>query len=299
MNTIFNIQKFCINDGPGIRTTVFLKGCPLDCAWCHNPESKTLAPEIMYNARLCIGCRLCEKACDNGCHCFSDGAHIFNREECISCGACSEVCPSKALESAGYECDADEIIADVMRDKTFYDTSGGGITLSGGEPMFQFSFAKALLQKAKEKGLHTCIETCGYAPREHFEIIAPLIDVFLYDYKLTDENEHIKYTGVSNKKILENLRFLDSLGKSIILRCPIIPNINDNTEHFRGIADIANAHSGIIEINIEPYHPLGKSKAEQLGKTYSVDISEFPSAEKVSEWIKYISSLTEKPVKKA
>ena len=299
MNTVFNIQKFCINDGPGIRTTVFLKGCPLDCTWCHNPESKSQKPEIMYNARLCIECGLCEKACDKGCHSFSEGVHIFNREACISCGACSDACRSKALECAGYKADADEIIKDVMRDKEFYDTSGGGITLSGGEPMLQFSFAKEILTKAKEKGLHTCIETCGYAPREHFEKIAPYVDIFLYDYKLTDENEHIKYTGVSNKKIIENLYYLDSLGKSIILRCPIIPNINDNAVHFRGIADIANALRGVTEINIEPYHPLGKSKAEQLGKTYTVDISEFPSEEKIAECIKEISSHTEKTVKKA
>lgn len=299
MNTVFNIQKFCTNDGPGIRTTVFLKGCPLDCLWCHNPESKRTAPEIMYNERLCIGCGLCEKQCENACHTLSENSHSYNRNGCTACGKCAEVCPAKAVEIAGNELCADDIIKEVLRDEAFYKTSGGGITLSGGEPMLQFAFTLEILEKAKEKGLHTCMETSGFAPKEHFERVAPFVDIFLYDYKLSDENEHIKYTGVSNKKILENLFHLDSLGKSIILRCPVIPGINDTAAHFEAISAVANKLSNIIEINVEPYHPLGSSKAKQLGLEYKLGNISFPDSATVEKWMEKIASLTAVPVKKA
>lgn len=298
--TVFNIQKFCINDGPGIRTTVFLKGCPLSCLWCHNPESKAAKPELMYDVRKCIMCGKCATVCPSGCHSFSEEkGHIFDREKCISCGKCEEVCYSSALEMAGKLREAEDVIAEVMKDKAFYDNSGGGMTLSGGEPMLQFDFAYELFRLAKEKGLHTCIETCGYAPSENYRKIAPLVDIFLFDYKETDPLRHKEYTGVTNELILDNLRMLDEMGAKTVLRCPIIPTLNDREDHFKGIADTANSLKNVLEINIEPYHPLGSGKSAMLGKKYALDELTFPSDDTVKEWIEKISKMTSLTVKKA
>jgi pyruvate formate lyase activating enzyme len=186
-----------------------------------------------------------------------------------------------------------------MRDKVFYDTSGGGITLSGGEPMAQFDFTYELLSLAKKEGLHTCMETCGFALTDQYEKIAPLVDIFLFDYKETDSKLHREYTGVPNEPILHNLKVLDSLGARTILRCPIIPTCNDRDEHFEGIARIANELKNLLEINIEPYHPLGKGKCELLGRDYRLSDLGFPKDETVKEWMEKISSKTSVPVKKA
>ena len=203
--TIFDIKGFALNDGPGIRTTVFMKGCPLDCLWCHNPESKSRKSELFFDSRKCVGCRSCE-VCPYGCHVFTDTEHIFNREKCIACGKCAAECYTDALELVGTEKSVEEIIAEVMKDEAFYENSGGGMTLSGGEPMFQFDFTYELLKRAKENGLHTCIETCGFAKWEQYEKIADLVDIFLFDYKETDPGKHKEFTGVTNELILENLK---------------------------------------------------------------------------------------------
>ena len=297
--TIFNIQKFSINDGPGIRTTVFMKGCPLNCLWCHNPESKGTHPDLFYDAKKCILCGACGAACEKGCHSFSEQGHIFNREECIRCGKCAESCVAEALEKVGYSITVEEAIGEVMKDVVFYQNSGGGMTLSGGEPMAQFAFTKELLTVAKEKGLHTCMETCGYAPWDHYDSIRDLVDIFLFDYKLTDPALHKQYTGVTNERILENLRKLDAAGAATILRCPIIPTINDTEEHFAGIAKTAESLQNVLEINIEPYHPLGNSKLQMLGKDYPLAELTFPENETVEHWMASVRSQTDVPVKKA
>ncbi len=297
--TIFNIQKFSINDGPGIRTTVFMKGCPLRCLWCHNPESNSSKLEMFFNAEKCVGCRRCAGACKRGGHIFGEASHSYLRESCIMCGECAKECLTDALEVVGREASVDEVIADVMRDKIFYDNSGGGMTLSGGEPMAQFEFTYGLLKAAKEKGLHTCIETCGFAKSENYAKIVPLIDIFLFDYKETDPVRHKEYTGVDNRLILENLKMLDEMGAKIILRCPIIPTLNDREEHFKGIADMANSLKNVLEINIEPYHPLGSGKSETLGKEYALKELTFPEEATVTEWIAKVASMTAVPVKKA
>ncbi|MBO5222969.1 MAG: glycyl-radical enzyme activating protein [Clostridia bacterium] len=296
---VFNIQKFSVNDGPGIRTTVFLKGCPLSCIWCHNPESKKAFPELMYSADKCVMCGKCANVCPKNVHLFKNNVHIVKRENCIVCGKCEEECLYEALEIAGKEKSVEEVIDEVMKDKVFYETSNGGITLSGGEPLLQYDFSLEILKRAKQEGLHTAMETCGYTSEEKIREIASYVDLFLFDYKITDAELHKKYTGVSNERIIRNLRLLNGIGKQIILRCPIIPGINDTDGHFSGIANLANELDCVSEINIEPYHPLGKSKAEKLGVEYELSDLKFTEEEQTQSWIKAVSQKTFKPVKKA
>lgn len=297
--TVFNIQKFSINDGPGIRTTVFLKGCPLNCLWCHNPESKSTKREVFYNFEKCAGCARCANICPNGCHIIEEGKHIYNRDKCIACGECTDGCFTEALETVGETKTVDEVIKEVLKDKDFYENSGGGITLSGGEPMLQFEFTYELLKRAKLEGLHTCIETCGFTKSENLKKIAPFVDIFLFDYKESNSEKHKEFTGVSNESIIENLKMLDKMGSKTILRCPIIPTLNDREDHLNGIAELANGLENIIEINVEPYHPLGSSKAMFLNKEYPLKELTFPDGDTVEKWIGTISSKTNITVKKA
>ena len=272
--TIFHIQRFSTSDGPGIRTVVFLKGCPLNCAWCHNPESQSTANEIFFKKELCIGCEGCAGVCSEGGHIFLEGTHHFDREECVVCGKCAEICCSNALEICGEKKNAEEVLDIVLRDKPFYSESGGGITLSGGEPLMQYDFTILLLKLAKEQGIHTAIETSGFSPRDLTKL-HPYTDLWLYDIKLFPDDAHIKYTGVSNKVIFENLYLLDSIGAKIVLRCPIIPNVNMMPAHFESLANLANRLNNVIAIHLEPYHPLGLSKALQLNKKQSYENDEF------------------------
>ncbi len=297
--TIFNIQKFCINDGPGIRTTVFVKGCPLNCLWCHNPESKAVHRELFYNAEKCIGCRRCAAVCEAGCHTADQNGHRFDRTGCMLCGRCAEGCYAGALETVGREITVQEALDEVLKDAAFYKNSGGGMTVSGGEPMAQFDFTLQLLQAAKAEGLHTCMETCGFAPAAHYEQAAPFVDIFLFDYKLTDPAAHQKYTGVPNDVILQNLRLLDGLGAATVLRCPIIPGINDEPAHLLAIAQTANSLAHVLEVNVEPYHPLGSSKSRMLGREYALKDLGFAENSTVEGWIAAIQAHTAVPVKKA
>lgn len=244
-------------------------------------------------------CGRCSFVCPNECHIFDNDKHIFKRENCNSCGLCAKECFFDALENVGEEKGVEEVLKEVLKDEVFYSTSGGGMTVSGGEPMYQPEFTYQLLKSAKEKGIHNCIETCGFASWENFDKIREFVDIFLFDWKITDPEKHKEFTGVSNEVILRNLRMLDENGSKIILRCPIIPTINNNEEHFKGIADIANSLKNILEINIEPYHPLGSNKSEMLGKDYKLKDLTFPTDETVQNWIATISAMTDIPVKKA
>ena len=283
---IFNIQRFSTSDGPGIRTTVFFKGCPLSCAWCHNPESHEIKNEIFYDAKKCIGCAFCAKACKNSCHIFENG-HIFFRENCEKCGECAGLCPTKAIEVCGKDTSVDEVMKTVLRDVPFYEQSGGGITLSGGEPLMQYDFAQKLLEKAKEKGIHTAIETSGYCKRS-LEKIARFVDLWLFDVKLLNDDEHKKYTGVSNEQIIENLKYLDGIGAKIILRCPIIPEVNLKKDHFEKLAILAKSLENVIAIQLEPYHPLGISKSALLGKKESFSNGEFLNKEALTDFARFL-----------
>lgn len=273
---IFNIQRFCVNDGPGIRTAVFLKGCPLACAWCHNPESQAFKPEILFYRDKCTGCGRCRV---------------------LTADCTNFVCFYGAKEICGKTVDSDDVISEVLKDKIFYDTSGGGMTLSGGEPLFQPEFTLALLQSAKENKIHTALETCGFADTEVMKKAAKLTDLFLFDYKETDPLLHKKFTRQDNGRILDNLRLLDLLGKEVILRCPIIPGYNDRADHFAGIAETANRYNCITHIEIEPYQSLGEGKYQALGrKNLHIAVPEEPV---IAGWLENLRCLTGKEVKRA
>lgn len=280
---IFNIQHFSLDDGPGIRTTVFFKGCPLDCAWCHNPESKAYEPEISFSADRCRMCGKCEIVCPENAHSITDNKHIFDREKCKKCKMCSNVCVLEAIKIIGKEYTVDEIMEEISKDAVFFGTDGG-LTLSGGEPLLQYDFSLNLLKSAKKKDINTAIETSGYTTKDLQEI-SKYVDLWLYDIKILDDDLHKQYTGASNKQILKNLYYLDDIGAKIILRCPIIPGVNMNNKHFEELVVLINHLNNAEAVHIEPYHPLGISKSEQLGRKQVYENREFLEKDKLIEFV--------------
>jgi len=262
---VLDIFRCSLHDGPGIRTAVFLKGCPLGCLWCHNPESQAMAPVLSFNAERCTRCGACVPACPNACHTVQANQHTINRAACTACGQCAAVCPANALEIKGRLMTVDQVIAEVSKDADYYRGSGGGLTLTGGEPMMQFDFTRALLSAARQLGIHTAIETSGAASAGHYRQILPLIDLFLFDYKGTDPALHAQHTGASNGLILQNLDMLYTAGANITLRCPLVPGINDTDQHLAGIAAMAKRYPRLTGIEIMPYHPMGNEKARRTG----------------------------------
>ena len=295
---VFDIKRFAIHDGPGIRTTVFLKGCPLSCLWCHNPESQDKKKEIFFMPEKCIGCGYCVQVCPKNCHTIKNNVHTYLRHECERCGKCAEQCYAHALEEVGRKMSVDEVMREVLKDRAFYTTSEGGVTISGGEPMEQFDFTKALLEDAKSNNLHTCLDTSGFAPFVHYEQLLDYVNIFLYDIKETDSDKHLKSTGVPMDLIYENIYKIDKAGAVIILQCPIIPELNERYDHFERIANLANKLSNIMAIEITPYHPLGKSKSNHLGKEYPISEAPFSEENKVKEWQRYIQERTKIVVKR-
>lgn len=292
---VFDIQRFSLNDGPGIRTTVFLKGCLLHCDWCHNPESQSFRPQLMFNSDKCMDCFECVKACPNGVHQSVHGKHVIQFEQCNLTGECVEACPQQALKISGEQKNVEEIMRIVLKDKEYYLNTGGGLTISGGEPMAQFEFTKALLTAAKREGLHTSLDTCGIASTEKFKELIPLTDLFLYDYKLTDDSEHKRFTGAGNRQVLENLDFLMKSGAGVILRCPIIPGINDNEEHLEGIAELVRKYPGLKSVEILPYHTMGRSKFNAAGMDYKLRLLQPGTEDDKARWIDYFKSSPENP----
>lgn len=284
-------------DGPGIRTTVFFKGCPLKCKWCHNPESQTVITELGYDATACISCLRCASVCQQGCHTAKDGEHSFDRTSCTACGKCASI-GCLALNVYGKEVTVDEVLTEVLKDVDYYQESGGGLTLSGGEPFYQAEFCLELLQKAKQNGLHTAVETCGFVSQKVLEKSLDLVDLYLFDFKETNSSLHEEFTGKTNSLIIENLKYLDANGKKIVLRCPIIPNFNAREEHFKGIGELANSLKNATEIVVEPYHDFGVSKYARLGREYLVK-SSIPSSEDIDEYLQKIQKHTNKKVIKA
>lgn len=259
-----NIQRMSVHDGDGLRTTVFLKGCPVRCIWCHNPESQKFENEVLFMEDRCVLCGACVKVCPNGCHEITDGKHVFHREKCDACLKCVEACPAKALTSASKEYTVEQVLEIVCRDKLFYGEDGG-LTISGGEPMSQIAFTEELCKQAKQAGLNVDVETCGYCPTEYFDRILPYVDEFLYDVKAIPE-KHKEFTGVESDLILENLKYICEKGATVVLRCPIIPGCNDTKEHYAFIQSLAKALPNIKRVDLEPYHAFGLGKYTQLGR---------------------------------
>ncbi len=291
--TVFNIQRFSLYDGPGIRTVVFLKGCPLSCIWCHNPEGKKREKQVLFNENKCIGCMECASVCPESLHRSCDGYHVFMRSECVACGKCTDACCSGALSMAGREMTADEVMEEVLRDLPFYGESGGGLTLSGGEPLMQGEFSLELLRLAKEAGISTCVETCGFADTDVIRRAAKYTDVFYFDYKATDEAEHRRLCGVGLDVIMKNLSALDGMGARVTLRCPIVPGANYTEEQILGIAETARRYDCVKEIHLEPYHDLGISKSAQLGEE-SVFSAKAPNRDELTEKCDEISKICNK-----
>lgn len=254
---IFDIQRFCTKDGDGIRTTVFFKGCPLRCLWCHNPESQHPAMEQMQKAK------------------------------------------EEGKEHCGKEYSVEQVMDVVLKDRLYYENSGGGLTLSGGEPLLQWEFCRTLMKEAKKQGLHIALETCGMAEEKVIRESARWVDLYLFDFKESDPFRHKDYTGAENQRILENLRVLDGLGKKIILRCPIIPQYNDRKAHFEAIGALADSLSHLSKVQVEPYHSFGEDKYRRLGRSYPLKGMKAPSKEQVDEWIREIQRNTQKAVERA
>ncbi len=281
---VSNIQRFSIYDGPGIRTTVFLKGCNLRCFWCHNPENLISKPEIQFFEEKCIGCGKCFELCPQVAHRLEDGKRSFMRENCQGCGRCAESCYAEALELVGQEMTADEVIDTVLRDMPFYVKSGGGVTFSGGEALIQREFINTLLIKSKKRGLHCTIDTAGHVPWKTFEDILDYVDLFLYDIKIMNSDKHREATGVSNEMILENLKRLVAEGASVWVRIPIIPGFNDSLEEMEDIALFVKETGGVDLVELLPYHNIGQSKYESLGMIYGArDIKEPPTKEHMAK----------------
>ena len=254
---VFDIKTFAVHDGPGIRTTFFLKGCPLHCKWCQNPESISPAQYLAYNSLLCLHCGACRAVCPKLGEDF-----MLERADCTLCGKCVEVCLPAARKFAGREIPPDEILTRARADRPFFDSSCGGVTFSGGECMLYPEYLRACLTLLKEDGIHTCIDTCGAVPQEHFEEILPFADLFLYDLKKLDPDLHREYTGRDNRQILENLRFLCARGKEVIIRVPLIPGYTDSEEDIRAIAHFVKEELGgaVRRVELLPYNKLAESK---------------------------------------
>lgn len=290
---VFDLQRSNVNDGPGIRTSVFLKGCSLRCAWCHNPESQALRPQLSFRRDLCMGCRRCAAVCPNDAHKFEETGHTVRFERCAACGACVRACPANALRLLGRRTTAEEVADEAERDRPFYERSGGGVTLTGGEPMYQFEFACEVLRLCRERGLHTCMETCGAASREKYAQAAALTDLFLFDYKATPAALHRDLTGADSGEILSNLAFLYEIGAKVVLRCPLVPGVNDTPEHLRAIAALSQRYPGLLGVEVMAYHDMGKGKRRQIGLPPSPVTDGIPSADEAVKrgWLAQLREL--------
>lgn len=266
---VTEIQRFSLHDGPGIRSTVFLKGCNLRCAWCHNPETLHPKPEVQYFPDKCLGCGWCLKACPHEAHEITPQGHVFHRSEhCTACGNCTSGCYAQALVMVGRCMTADEVAAEVRRDRPFYQESGGGVTLSGGEPLCQPEFSRAILQQSKAEGLNTAMETNLAAPWHQLQKLLPWLDLVLLDLKHLQTEVHREWTGVPNERIIDNARRLGELQLPLIVRTPVVPGVNDDSQVIDGIAALIASFPNLLYYELLPYHPLGTGKYQSLEMSY-------------------------------
>jgi len=293
---VFDIQRFSVHDGPGIRTTVFLKGCSLRCFWCHNPEGLHPRPEIRFFPDRCISCGECVIVCPQGAQAIENGTRVYRRERCQTCGRCVQTCYAGGLILVGQEMTVEQVVTEILRDRAFYETSGGGVTLSGGEPVLQRDFAQAILERCKAEGLHTAIETCGNCRWEDLSTLLAVTDLIMMDLKHMDPEKHRAVTAVSNKRILANARRLAQTNKPIIFRVPVVPTVNDTPEEIdviaafvRRLADLRSEqghHSdGCDDTSLEllPFHRLAGDKYRSLGLDYRARDLTQPSKEKMAQ----------------
>lgn len=280
--TIFDIKKFSVHDGPGIRTTVFLKGCPLKCRWCHNPESQAAGPEMIFRAGRCIQCRACLPVCPQNAIFMNGGGAVTNRELCTRCGLCVDACYAEAREQIGREMPAAQVMAEILRDVPFYDESGGGVTFSGGEPLSQPRFLTALLRACKANEIHTALDTSGYAPWAVIDGLRRDVDLFLYDLKAMDFRLHRRLTGVSNGRILKNVQKLAERGHKIIIRVAVIPGVNDHVDNLIATAAFVANLPGVNRVDLLPYHNLAVDKYHRLDKPYSLAHTGVPQPDQLA-----------------
>ena len=287
---IFNIQKFSTHDGDGVRATIFFKGCPLRCMWCHNPESQHYYKELIFHHHKCTACGRCVAKCKQGANSIVDGKIVFDRSKCTACGVCTDWCITEARELAGKEYTVDALVKEAMKDKIFYEQSGGGVTLSGGEVMASqhMDYVEEVCRKLHENGVSVFIDTSGYTDYENLKRILPYVDVFLYDIKVMDPEDHKKYIGVDNSLILENLKKLSDEGAGLYIRLPIIQQVNATDEHIESVIHFLkenNIHAR--QVNLLPYHDIGKGKYASLDMEYHDDEMSVP----VSELMEHFKSM--------
>lgn len=286
---LFNIQRYSLHDGPGIRTIPFFKGCPLACKWCSNPESQRPQPELMFKKSDCIRCGKCIDACKQRAI-SADNPFFIDRERCIQCGDCTRVCPTQALEMKGKRMTVSEVMRELQKEENLYRRAGGGVTLSGGEPLAQPEFARELLKACKEKGWHTAIETTGFTSKAVIEDVFPWVDLALTDIKAIDPRVHEQNTGVNNRQILENLIRISFITKTIV-RIPVIPGVNDNAQEIRSIAEFARLMSGVDTLHLLPYHAFGENKYHLLGRIYPLSAAKTHSPEKMDTLKNVVESM--------
>lgn len=278
---LFDIKRFAVHDGPGIRTTLFLKGCSLKCAWCHNPESHSRHPQLAYYPHKCIHCGQCLSACDQAAHEMNQEKHIFHRDKCIACGACESVCLGNALKLYDQQMTVEETLTLVLADRDFYEQSNGGVTLCGGEPLIQSKFCFELLSALKKEKINTAVDTCGSVEWKNIETVLPVSDLFLYDLKHIDDSKHREYTGSSNHVILDNLQKLSQCDIPIEIRIPIIPGFNSDPQSLDAFGQVLSELSNITAVKILAYHDLARSKYNALGMPDTMPHVNTPSPEKM------------------
>jgi pyruvate formate lyase activating enzyme len=287
LGLVFNIQRYSTEDGPGIRTTIFLKGCPMRCPWCHNPEGISNRPELIWYAVRCIGARDCLRVCPRDALNLTPKGMVIDRERCDVCGICEEACPAAALEVIGKRQSVEEVVGEVLRDRVFYEKSKGGVTLSGGEPGMQYHFSLALIERLKEEGLHVALDTCGYVPEERFQNLARGVDLVLFDLKVMDPGKHREYTGVELERVLENILWLARTGKPTWVRTPIIPGYTDAEENIRSIARFIREHLPNVErYDLLAFNNTCLGKYERLDRPWPLAERELVSREEMERLAK-------------